>query len=66
MKVHRNLLWLRAQAELIDQLMADKALSILVQARPAPEAIGIKRAHHRKLLERLEKLGFSPREIGKW
>ena len=66
MRVHRNILLLHARPESVDQLVADKAIALLVLARPAPELVAIKRAHHKKLLERLEKLGIAPRELGQW
>jgi hypothetical protein len=66
MKVHRNLLWLRARPELIEQLVADKVLYSYVYLRLAPDLFAIKRSHHQQVIARLEKLGLTPREVGQW
>ena len=66
MKIHRNLLWLRGTPTLLDELLADRTLSRLVKARPAPELCAFLRSDHQQLIRRLEKLGHVPREHGRW
>jgi hypothetical protein len=66
MKVHRNLLWVRARPELIELLAADKVLYPYIYLRIAPDLIAIKRPHHQQVIARLEKLGYTPREVGQW
>lgn len=66
MKIHRNLLWLRGNLEIIELLLADRTLAPLVQSRPAPEIIAFRSKDHQRLVARLEKLGYTPRERGRW
>jgi hypothetical protein len=66
MKVHRNLLWLRGSPELVDELLADKVLAKLVIARPEPGICAVRPQDHERLLVRLEKLGHTPQETGRW
>jgi len=66
MKIHRNLLWLHGEPDVLDRLLTDKRLACLVICRPAPEVCAVRRAHHQRLVDRLEALGQSPRERGQW
>lgn len=65
MKIHTNLMWLRAAPDLLDQVFASKPAAGLLAARPAPELCAVRREHYRRLLTRLERLGHVPEEVGK-
>lgn len=64
MKVHRNLVWIRARAELMDRLVADPKLSVFIQVRLTPDLVGILAPARATVVARLEKLGLTPRETG--
>lgn len=61
---HRNLMWLRADPLLLDQIFADKTSARLLAARPSPELCAVRPEFHRQLLARLERLGHTPEETG--
>lgn len=65
-KIHRNLLWLKGDPGLLDQLLADRTLAALAVARPAPNVCAFLREHHQRLVTRLGKLGQAPKVEGKW
>lgn len=62
MKVHRNLVWIRAEPELMDRLAADPRLSIFIQVRISPGLAGILAPAQEAVVARLEQLGLAPRE----
>ncbi len=66
MKIHRNLLWLRAEPSLLDELLVDRTLARLVVVRPAPEVCAVRQADHQRLSDRLEALGTTPKKRGRW
>jgi len=63
MKVHRNLLWLRGEPALLDQIFADKTTGKLLVARPTPELCAVRVAARQQLLNRLERLGQVPEVV---
>ncbi len=65
MKIHRNLVWLRADAERLDLVMADPTLKKHVVARPAPDIVAFLPRSRLAVLRRLEQLGHAPREVAK-
>ncbi|GMV43516.1 MAG: hypothetical protein AMXMBFR64_52320 [Myxococcales bacterium] len=66
MKIHRNLLWFRAEPTVMEQLLSDPAIARLVVARPAEDTAGVRREGYHELLSRLGKLGHVPKEVGRW
>lgn len=64
MKVHRNLVWIRARPELMDRLVADPKLSVFIAVRLTPELAAIFAPARATVVARLEKLGLAPRETG--
>jgi len=63
MKVHRNLVWLHAESERIDRVVADATLRKFVIARPAPELAGFLPRARAIVFKRLDQIGLSPREV---
>lgn len=64
MKVHHNLVWIRARPELMDRLVADPKLCVFIAARVAPDLAAIFAPARAAVVARLEKLGLAPRETG--
>ena len=64
MKLHRNLVWIRARPELLDRLVADPKLSPLIAVRLTQELAAVKASARTTVMERLLKLGLVPRETG--
>ena len=62
-KVHRNLVWLRADEQRLDLVVADPTLRKHVVARPAPELAAFLPKARTLVLKRLEQLGQAPREV---
>lgn len=66
MKIHRNLIWLKCDGELIGELMGNRKVSRLVLARPSDDCIAFSEKDYHKLVEILTKLGHAPSVEGKW
>lgn len=64
-RVHRNLIWLRADPAALDLLAADPQVARLLLARPAPGIAAVRPADQERLGARLTKLGHVPRIVGK-
>ena len=63
MRVHRNLLWIRADEERMNLLVADPTIRRHMVARPAPDLIAFMPRSRQTVVKRLEQLGHSPREV---
>lgn len=63
LRVHRNLVWVRADPDRMDLLVADLVLGRLLVARPEPELAGFMPRARQTVVRRLEQLGHAPREV---
>ena len=63
MKIHRNLIWIKASPALIGELMADKKIRAMVAVRVDSGLCGVLSKDYDNLLKRLHDLKHAPREI---
>ncbi|HND33781.1 MAG TPA: hypothetical protein PKY30_03435 [Myxococcota bacterium] len=64
--IHRNLLWLTADAASLDLLLKDPTVARMLAVRVSPELAGFRRDDQAKLEARLTKLGHAPAREGQW
>lgn len=64
--IHRNLLWLSAEAASLDLLLKDPTVARMLAVRVSPELAGFRRDDQSKLEARLAKLGHAPAREGRW
>jgi len=62
LKIHHNLVWIKAQSTLIDELMADNKIAAMVVVRVADNLCGILSKDREKILKRLHALKHAPQE----
>ena len=63
LRVHRNLMWVRTDAERMDLLVEDPTIRKLLITRPDPELAGFLAKARPIVMRRLEQLGHAPREV---
>ena len=63
MKIHRHIIWVKADPALVDELMSDRKIKAMVVVRPGPGLCGVLSKDSDNLLKRLHELKHAPREI---
>ena len=63
MKIHKNLVWIKAESTLMDELMSDNKIAAMVVVRIAPDVCGIVSKDREQVIKRLHSLKHAPQEI---